>query len=813
MKDLAARYLAAKRRLFDRYYEADLNPEQRRAVCTVDGPLLILAGAGSGKTTVLVRRIVHLIKYGNGYDAAEIPEGMTEADVRDMERAAELPPEAMAEILPEFIHEPCPPWAVLAITFTNKAAREIRERLRAAFSDSDIAEEIWAGTFHAICMRILRRYGDRVGVESGFSIYDPDECKRVMLGCMERLGIEEKMLPVRQVLHAIGRAKDRLLSPSEMPAGDLRARHIAALYEAYEKQLAANNALDFDDIILKTVRLLDTREEVRNYYQDRFRYVSVDEFQDTNEAQFRLVELLSGKRRNIMVVGDDDQSIYKFRGATVENILHFDRKYPDAQVIKLEQNYRSTRRILAAANAVISHNRDRHPKALWSAAEEGEPIVLAERDTQEEEAEYILNKIMEMVVHRKRRYRDFAVLYRLNELSRTLESAFAKSGIPYRVLGGQRFYDRKEIRDLIAYLAVIANGRDNQKLKRIINEPKRKIGPGTVDAAEAIALREGVPMLTVLSESGLHDALRKAAPRLTEFVRMIDGLRTLAASEPVSELIRAVLERTGYGRMLEEEGEEGATRRDSVAELISASIEYEKRAGATASLTGFLEEVALVSDVDKYDESADAVVLMTIHSAKGLEFPVVFLTGMEEGIFPGTQCLIEPEELSEERRLAYVAITRAKEALYLTCARGRLLYGRTQYNPISRFVSQEIPPELVRREEGTSRFGSGFRHTGGAYAARPSYQARPVSPHRGEDGGVISDEFRRRSTAAAGAARCAAGRPELLPDGTRVRHSVFGEGEILTHRDMGGDILYEVRFANGTVKKLMATYAHLEVLL
>lgn len=797
MPDVKQRYLAAKQRLFDRYYEASLNPEQREAVCTVNGPLLILAGAGSGKTTVLVRRIAHIIKYGNAYYATEIPDGMTEADVAAMERAAALPPEELADILPEFISEPCPPWAVLAITFTNKAAREICERLSGVFADSDIAEQIWAGTFHAICLRILRRFGDRVGIAGGFSIYDTDESKRLITSCMERLGIDDKMLPVRSVMGAISRAKDNLVAPSDMDVGsDLRGKHIARIYDAYERQLAANNALDFDDIIVKTVRLLEEQEEVRLYYQNRFRYISVDEYQDTNYAQFRLTELLTGPRRNIMVVGDDDQSIYKFRGATVENILNFDKTYPEAKIVKLEQNYRSTQNILSAANAVIAHNDRRRQKKLWCAAAEGEKITLAVRDTHEAEAAYIVDKIMELVVRERRRYRDFAVLYRVNELARTLESAFSKSGVPYRVLGGQRFYDRKEIRDIIAYLSVVANGRDNQKLKRIINEPKRKIGTATVEAIEEISVREGVPMLDVMAGCGYYDSLSKAAPRLSDFVSMIEELRN--TEEKTSLLIPRIMERTGYRRMLEESGEEGAARLDSVNELISAAIEYEKRAGEIASLGGFLEEVALVSDIDKYDEAADAVVLMTMHSAKGLEFPAVFLAGMEEGIFPGTQCLVEPEELSEERRLAYVAITRAKERLFLTCAKGRLLYGRTQFNPISRFVAREIPADLLARDEAASRFAA-------VSGARPQKTPRV-------ERGQISAEFYRRATSAAAPVQMSHASPALLKFavGTRVTHAVFGEGVILSERDMGGDILYEVRFSDGNTKKLMATYAKLK---
>ena len=808
-KELSERYLAAKRRLFDRYLSEELNPEQCEAVCSVNGPLLILAGAGSGKTTVLVRRILFLIKYGNAYYSNFVPEGTDEASVAAMERAANMPREDIEYILPEFISEPCAPWQVLAFTFTNKAAREIRDRLTVAFDNDSVAEDIWAGTFHSICVRILRRYGSRLGFESSFSIYDTDEKKRLVTECMKRLGIDDKMLPVKTVMNEISRAKDSLKAPADLEQNDLRQRHIVRIYEAYNKRLAASNALDFDDIIMKTVELLEGDEEVRGHYQRQFRYVLVDEYQDTNYAQFRLTELLSGGYRNIMVVGDDDQSIYRFRGATVENILNFDKTYPDAKIIKLEQNYRSTKTILDAANAVIAHNTARHAKSLWCARGEGERIVLHHAATQEREASFITDKIMEMVVRDKRRYSDFAVLYRVNELARTLESTFAKSGMPYRVLGGQRFYDRKEVRDVIAYLVMIENGRDDQKLKRIINEPKRKIGLATVDAVAEIADAKGCAMLDVLLAADEYVALAKSAPRLKEFADLILSLRKHTGK--VSELVTRVLNETGYLSMLEAEGEEGITRIDSVNELVSAAVEYEKRVGEGASLSGFLEEVALVSDVDKYDEQADAVVLMTIHSAKGLEFPVVFLAGMEEGIFPGSRSFEDPEEIGEERRLAYVAITRAKERLFLSRAKSRLLYGRTQNNPLSRFVSRELPPLLLQEEEDEAPYFGAPRPVYGQQAGRSAERsARPVS---GERGTFSNAEFFSRASVASSASSTAR-RPSApsftrFSEGTRVRHAMFGTGTVLSARDMGGDVLYEVAFDSGEKKKLMATFARL----
>ncbi len=822
MSELSARYLAAKRRLFDRYYEGTLNERQREAVTTVNGPLLILAGAGSGKTTVLVRRIVFLIKYGNAYAADLVPEDIDEATVTDMERAADFPREEIEYILPEFITEPCPPWSVLAITFTNKAANEIKSRLRAAFDDGSIAEDIWAGTFHSICLRILRRYADRLGYGSDFSIYDTDEKKRLVTDCMKQLGIDERVLSIRAVMNQISHEKDNLRAPGEgKTGGDLRERHIQSIYAAYDKRLAANNAMDFDDIIMKTVKLLEENPEILAYYQNRFRYISVDEYQDTNYAQFRLVELLSGKWRNIMVVGDDDQSIYRFRGATVENILGFDRVFPDAKVIKLEQNYRSTKTILAAANAVIAHNTGRREKTLWCDGGEGESILLHRSATQEREAAYIVDKIMELVVRGKRRYSDFAVLYRVNELARTLESTFAKSGVPYRVLGGQRFFDRKEIRDIVAYLVLIANGRDGQKLRRVINEPKRKIGAATVEAIASIAEMTGRSMLEVAEHAEEYIALAKSQARLAEFAALIRRLR--AHDGTVSALVERVIRETGYLAMLEAQGEEGITRIDSVNELISAALEYEKRAGEGATLGGFLEEVALVSDIDKYDEEADAVVLMTVHSAKGLEFPIVFLAGMEEGIFPGTPCFADPDEMGEERRLAYVAITRAKERLFMTCADSRLLYGRTQMNRPSRFADQEIPPSLLSVESddtplfsrsrasytgmhGTRRGeGNAPAYTGDFAASR--HTGASVFEERHQNLPKNGELFRRAYTATASPKK--GNKPPMLEVGVRVRHGVFGEGTVISSRDMGGDVLYEVAFDNGEQKKLMGTFARL----
>ncbi len=794
MEQLASRYLAAKRRLFEKSYGASLNPPQCQAVFRTKGPLLVLAGAGSGKTTVLVRRISYLIRYGDAYHTDHIPAGVTDVFVNSLETAEkELSAEEIAEqILPVFTYEPAAPWQVLAITFTNKAAREIKDRLTRELGDDTLAQQITAGTFHSVCVRFLRQWGERVGYRPGFTIYDTDDKKRLIVDIMKELNISDKVLPPKTVCNVISNAKDNLISPEKFVVGrNPRDKDILRIYEMYQSRLMEYNVMDFDDIIMKTVELLEEHADARNYYHEKFHYVCVDEYQDTNHAQFRLTQLLSDGYRNIMVVGDDDQSIYAFRGATVENILEFDRIYPDCHVIKLEQNYRSTKRILDAANAVISNNEERHAKNLWCDAGDGEMIHLAQRENQNDEAWYITSTITGQVARRGRAYRDFAVLYRINEMARALEGAFTKSGIPYRVLGGQRFYDRKEIRDMIAYLYVVLNHTDDQRLKRIVNEPKRGIGGTTLDAVEMIAHEEGTSMFDVMARANQYTSLSRAAAKLIDFTALISAL---ANEHPLpSELLSAIYIKSGYRDMLLAEGEVSKPRMDAIEEFVTAAKDYEERE-EEPSLVGFMEEVALVADVDKYDESADAVVLMTIHSAKGLEFPVVFLPGMEEGIFPGIQASVSPSEMGEERRLAYVAITRAKDELYMTHTRERMIYGRTTCNPLSRFVQNEIPETLIFRE---SEFP---RRPASQGQARPCFTPHPQQNRFGE---------MNRRVDTPKAAPKTYGIEKLAP-GTRVSHPTFGTGTILTARDMGGDMLYTVAFDNGAEKKLMATFARLE---
>ena len=794
MSDLNFRYQRAKRALFEKAY-SNLNEKQREAVFTVNNPLLILAGAGSGKTTVLVRRIAFLIRYGNAYYGEDTRVALSESYVTALEQAVNLPTEDILPILSEFICDPCPPWRVLAITFTNKAANEIKSRLAAAFDDPTVANDIWAGTFHSICMRILRRFGDRIGYGEGFSVYDTDDSKKAITNAMKTCRIDDKTLPIKSVQNAISRAKDKLMTPSDMLAeagADFRMKQIARVYEEYQRQLKASNALDFDDIIMQTVLLLRQDSEVRTQYQKRFRYICVDEYQDTNEAQFTLTSILAADCRNLMVVGDDDQSIYRFRGATIENILNFDRVFPDAKVIKLEQNYRSTQNILDGANAVIRNNSGRKGKTLWTANGRGEKIRLKKTDDGIAEARYMIDVINKKVESGECTFRDFAVLYRTNAQSANIERTFAKSGIPYRMLGGVRFTDRKEIRDLVAYLQLINNHNDRERMMRIINEPRRKIGDKTLEAVEAIAVEQQCGIFDVLQQANRYAALSRAANALMAFAALIEELTEISKTASLETLINETLDRSGYRQMIKDMGEEEAERLDNIGEFISGAVEYEEN-NEESSLTGFLEETALVADVDRYDETADAVVMMTIHSAKGLEFPIVFLPGMEDGLFPGMQTIMGGDaELEEERRLAYVAITRAKRELYILHTNSRMLYGRTQYNPPSRFL-KEIPEELIENLNPPKAPIVQGDQAKSYYSAQSKYQYKEIT--------VNKNLF---ATAKQGSGK------EIFAVGDRVSHLTFGTGEILSVKPMGADMMYEIVFDKAGTKKLMASFAKLK---
>lgn len=782
---LAARFRAAKHKLFEQYYDT-LNPCQREAVFSVNGPLLVLAGAGSGKTTVLVRRIAHIIRFGDAYATEYIPEGLTEADVAELEAPADGTD--IGALLARYAERPCPSWAILSITFTNKAASEMKERLERELGEC--AADIWAGTFHKICVRILRRYADRIGYGNDFTIYDTDDVKKMLAGILSDMGVDDKVLPVKRVQQEISTAKDRLQTPDDLirEANDYRDNKVAAVYAEYQARMKKANAMDFDDLITQTVHLLQTCEDVRTYYNNRFHYVCIDEYQDTNMAQFMLAALLTERYHNLMVVGDDDQSIYKFRGATIENILNFEKMFDNVKVVKLEQNYRSTGRILSAANAVIAKNQGRHEKKLWTDHGDGTKLILRQLANQNEEARFITREIFRQVDEEGKKYSDFAVLYRTNAQSNALEQAFSKSAMPFRLLGGTRFYERKEIKDLMAYLCLIHNPADDLRLKRIINEPKRKIGNATLDAVEGLAQEQQTSMFDILCRADTFVALGRVASNLKSFAAMINTLRAKAETDTLPELVEAVLEDTGYRQMLEAAGPAEAERLENAKELISNAVTYATE-NDNATLAGFLEEVALVSDIDNYDGDANAVVLMTVHSAKGLEFPCVFLAGMEEGLFPSSMSMNDPADIEEERRLAYVAITRAKQKLYLLHVHDRLLYGRSVFGTVSRFV-QEIPRELMDADERVTRTAPRPSAGGVSGSAKsPMFQSAPKT---------TSQSFVQASKPS-----------KVYSAGARVKHASFGEGTILSTKPMGADTLYEILFDRVGIKKLMATYAKL----
>ena len=788
---------------------ANLNPEQQKAVLATEGPLLLLAGAGSGKTTVLIHRVANLIRYGRGSDSDEAPGWVTEGDLAFLRDYAARPSQEgrlQADRLCAL--EPAAPWTIIAITFTNKAAGELKDRLEKMLGSS--ARDVWASTFHSACVRILRRDIEKLGFPSSFTIYDTDDSLRVMKDCIRELGFEEKQFPPRSVLGTISRAKDKLQLARDFmedaeQSGDFRLQKLAKLYTAYEKRLWEAGALDFDDIILHTVRLLQKDEQVRAYYQRKFRYVLIDEYQDTNNLQYLLASLLAGGHENICVVGDDDQSIYRFRGATIENILSFEEQYPGCRTIRLEQNYRSTKNILAAANAVIRHNQGRKGKELWTSGADGDKVSLYTAMNENDEARYVANQLMEDY-RAGIKWNTHAVLYRMNAQSNQLEVAFKRSGIPYRVIGGTRFFDRAEVKDMLAYLCAIQNHADDLRLTRIINNPPRGIGNTTVEKARAIAARDGLSVWDVVSNAGAYPELQKPAKKLGEFAAMIDELTALSQTMDLTDFYEEVAARTAYANMLQSKNDiEARTRLENVRELLTSINGYVENAGEDASLAGFLDEIALYTDLDNHDPNEDAVVMMTMHSAKGLEFPSVFVVGMEEGIFPGLRAIGEAEEMEEERRLCYVALTRAKERLYLTCAGQRMLFGRTTNNQPSRFAG-EIPAELLE-QSGRSYLdpapaGDEFDQTPRVSTFREPYRQGAYSGER-----RAYTPPRPQKTAVRPAFQSAAAAPAAsLPDyqkGDMLSHKAFGQGMVLSAQKMGGDVLLEIAFDGVGTKRLM----------
>lgn len=730
-----------------------MNNMQQQAVFCTEGPLLILAGAGSGKTTVLVNRIAYILQ-----------------------------------------SELCKPWQILAITFTNKAAGELKERICNAVPEG--GSDIWAATFHSTCARILRRYGDRIGFTSHFTVYGTDDQKKLVKDILKQLNYDEKMLPVKRVLNEISKAKDEMLTPQEMlkRAGyDNLKQSVAKVYEIYQSRLKTADAMDFDDMLCKTVELFQKCPDILEFYQNQFKYIMVDEYQDTNKVQYKFVSMLAAKYGNICVVGDDDQSIYKFRGATIENILSFENTFKGAKMIRLEQNYRSTQNILNAANGVISNNTMRKGKTLWTENAVGDKIEVHTSDSERDEAQFIAKTILDCVAD-GRKFSDFAILYRMNAQSNSIEQALSRSGIPHRVIGGRRFYDREEIRDMVAYLQVINNPHDDVRLGRIINVPKRGIGATTLEKASEIAAGLGESIYSVIKDADVYPQLSRAATKLKSFVALIDGLMEAEQSGDYSlaELYNLILEHTDYEKYLKTEKDNPDVRIENIEELSSNIIKFEEDYAEEASLSNFLEEISLQTDIDNYDAEADSSVMMTLHSAKGLEFPVVFIAGLEEGVFPSIATMMNPDELNEERRLAYVGITRAKEKLYITKAKSRMLMGHTSYNKVSRFVN-EIPPELLNYTGEKKTFAS----TNGFSAS---------SSHISIGAGSKFTPNKSFNTFTKPAVKSGT----VYKKGDCVFHKVFGKGMIMKTEKMGNDTMLEVAFDKAGTKTLMANFSKME---
>ena len=860
--------------LRDTYIEKQfgrLNAMQREAVFTTNGPLLILAGAGSGKTTVLVNRIANLIRFGAAHGSQWVPREVTEDDVKALRMAIMTNTDAPSWLDGMLRKDAVRSWNVMAITFTNKAAGELKERLRNMLGGEE-GDEVFASTFHSACVRILRRWAEEIGYPRSFTIYDTDDAQRVMKAVYKDLNVDDKFFPIKSAINQMSRWKDQLVSPEQAlanPAKDTKGALAARIYAAYEKRLKEAGAFDFDDLIYQTVQLLAEHPDVRDFYQTKYKYLLVDEYQDTSVAQFRLVSLLTGPERNICVVGDDDQSIYRFRGATIENILNFEKCYPGAKTIRLEQNYRSTSNILNAANCVIQHNTERKGKTLWTKNSEGDKVQVYTAENEQDEAMHIADVIGQ---HLKEggHLADHAVLYRMNAQSAPIESYFTRAGIPHKIVGGQRFNDRKEVKDIHSYMSIVANPRDDVRLRRIINEPARKIGNTTVEVIADLAAQQGVSMLEIIGHADQYAKLSRAVMPLLKFWQIYQNLQDSLETKTLDAFAADVIELTGYKAMLEADAakghEDAADRLQNLGQLVNNVKNYCDQHGEDATLEGYLEDIALISDIDSYNESADQVVLMTIHSAKGLEFPYVFLIGMEEGVFPSEMSKYSEADLEEERRLAYVGITRAKKELYISNSVTRMLYGRTQRNEPSRFL-REIEPEYIeetrspaleRRSQlggwgsaysdtvpggasgysgvsgwGRSRSGgssSGSRsgylnaeYNGGSRGFGADYAGRGASgsasaDSRSRSGGFGSGYGRAAAPKApakpvqftgAPAAKPAASTPKHYEPGDIVEHKVFGRGKVLKVKPAAGDQIVEINFEKVGVKKTMANFAPL----
>ena len=806
MDDFDIRYTALRRAVIENEFQK-LNEMQRQAVLKTEGPLLLLAGAGSGKTTVLINRIINLLRFGCGYESELAPDWAGDSDLMTLAMAMDDPESVpQGEIDRLCAVDPPKPWEIIAITFTNKAAGELKARLEVACGDA--GRDIWAHTFHTACTRILRRYIERLGYSQNFTIYDEDDKKRLMVSVIRDLGFDEKRFDPKGVMSVISRAKESLMTPEDFAAQageDYYKKTVARIYAEYQKRCRKASALDFDDIICKTVELLQTEDDVREYYQRKFRYVLVDEYQDTNHAQYVLCSLLAGGWRNFCVVGDDDQSIYKFRGATTENILDFEHQYKDAQTIRLEQNYRSTGNILDAANHVIARNQGRKGKTLWTDQGAGERIRYYQAENQEEEAHYIA-KTIHQAYAKGEKLKDFTILYRNNALSNFLQTCFVRAGIPFAVVRGRSFLDSLEIRDMRAYLEVIHNPGDSVRLHRIINNPPRKIGAKSLETVADIAAREGVTEFEIICTADRYAELSRASAALMRFGDMMGKLQEQKDQIPLVELYDQMLEQSGYRLNLEAQGtEEAKGRLENIQELKSNIVDYQKRCeeeSVQPTLEGFLEELSLISDVDKYDENADVVTMMTMHSAKGLEFPKVFIVGAEEGLFPSYRSMESEEEMEEERRLCYVAMTRAKRELTITCSRRRMLYGQTMYGKPSRFVD-EIPPELVEEVEVRPQRTAGYgQQTGNRQAATAWQRGGMMAWQQGTP--------QRESKRVSAPSPVFASKPSPAPEfraGMQVKHKAFGLGVVREATPMGGDLLLRIEFEKVGEKLMMAKTA------
>lgn len=795
--DLKTQYHNLKRQLLNKSFEG-MNERQREVVFSVDGPVMVLAGAGSGKTTVLINRIVNMVKFGNAYFDESVPEELSEEMVAQMESILKCG--GNAENIEELLAcNKVKPYNILAITFTNKAANELKNRLSKALGE--LSGDVWASTFHSLCVRILRAHADKIGYTCHFVVYDDDDSKRIIKECQKILKIDDKLLPIKKISYEISHAKNRLVDYSDYKNSsqkDYCLSEISNVYEMYQKKLVESDAMDFDDLICNVIKLFKIYPEILEHYQDKFKYIMVDEYQDTNHAQFVLIDTLANKNKNLCVVGDDDQSIYKFRGATIKNIMDFDNRFRGAKVVRLEQNYRSTKNILSAANAVIEHNSRRKGKTLWTENEKGEKIRAHTAYSEHDEANFMADTIQERIA-RGDRYSDFAVLYRMNSQSNVIEKIFVKRNIPYRVLGGMRFYERKEVKDMMAYLSIIDNPHDEVRLRRIINQPRRSIGDRTIAQTAEIAAQTGMTMLDVIRSCESFENLQRVSFKLKAFAELIDGLiaESKKPDTTLRDLYNIILGRTGYLAFLKAERESAESRIENVNELLSNIIKYEEENGENATLSGFLEEVTLLSDVDNYDENADAVVMMTLHSAKGLEFPNVFIPGFEEGIFPGVQFADDDSEVEEERRLAYVGITRSRKKLYILNSGSRMIFGSTSHNQPSRFLS-EIPEELL--EKTKSKDWKDLKK--GEEIPRSAQEIRVRSVAAAHHFGQVSGGNRGITEKSVSAAL-------RYSIGDKVQHAVFGVGTVVSVVPVSGDCMIDINFESVGNKKLLAKFAKL----